>query len=194
MTQVKISYKNSAFGILRWISKRIAIPNLFGEKLINISVDSSSTANIAAPIGYVSDDGIGWWASDYTKNEGHFYCVDFKTFKISISGCILTMSLQHFHKIFNITGSNDGESWYPIKEAKFTSKPQSCIQPIYFDFPVNYRFYNISVNGARHDGNYELSLGALDFYGSILWDIGCTCKRNAKTLINVYFILTYLFS
>ena len=193
MMYISIPYKGVVFGILRWISKRIEIKDLYGNNLINISVDSSGIQNVAAPIGYVNDN-ISWWYSDNVINE-HFYIVDFKTFRTAINGILLSMSVEHFHKVYVIDGSNDGTTWYPIKEACFPSKPESNLQYIHFDSFVKYRYYKISSNDIRHDGSYRLTLGPLDFYGKVLWDISFTCKHHyqgaTNTLLSIICLLSY---
>ena len=187
MKHIYVPYKGEIFGILRWISKRIEIKNLYGNDLVNLSVDSNSKGNIAAPIGYVINDQ-DWWQSGSQTFE-HFYIVDFKTFRTSIKGILISMSTQHFHKTYNINGSNDGTTWHSIKEACFPSQPSSSLQFISFDSFVNYRYYKISTNDTRFDGSNILVFGPLDFYGSILWDVGYTCKHYYKRTTNIYFIL-----
>ena len=190
MRYIPIPYRSNTFGILRWISKRLEIKNLFGNELINLSVDSTITYNIAAPIGYVNDS-YNWWASNNEEKE-HFYIVDFKTFRTSVKGISLSMSPEHFHKVFYIAGCNDGVTWNSIKEARFPSQPGSSLQYIPFDSQTNYRYYKISVNGQRYNDGYALSISTLDFNGNILWDVDNTCKQRTKRPTNVFYLMICL--
>ena len=192
MKHIYVPYKGERFGILRWISKRIEIKNLYGNDLVDLSADSSYSDNIAAPIGYITNNQY-WWASD-TKTIEHFYIVDFKTFRVKIKGISMSMNTEHFHKTYNIEGSNDGTTWLSIKEARFPSQPTSYLQYISFDSSVNYRYYKISTSDTRYDGPNNLVLGSLDFYGSILWDVGYTCKHHYKRTTNIFFMMICLLS
>ena len=192
MKHIYVPYKGETFGILRWISKRIEIKDLYGNDLVNLSADSSSTDNIAAPIGYVINNQ-NWWESGSQTTE-HFYIVDFKTFRVKIIGVSLLMNTEHFHKTYNINGSNDGTRWDQIKEAHFSSQPTTYLQYISFDSSVNYRYYKISTNGIRYDGCNPLITGPLDFYGSILWDVGYTCKNHYKRTTSIFFMMICLLS
>ena len=192
MKYVNVPFRNSNFGILRWISKRIEVKDLYGNSLVNLSADSSGTDNIAAPIGYVND-GITWWTSNYEAKE-HFYIVDLKTFRASIYGFSLIISTIHYHKLYTVFGSNDGIQWDSIKEANYPIEPLEKLNYILFDSPMNYRFYKISVNGINYEGNYRLIIGTIDFYGTLLWNVAYTCKHQIKRHNNIFFVMLCIYN
>ena len=167
-------------GIVRWISKKMNVPNLNGSHLIycsskNIRPDTS----ITAPIGYRQEGLHDYYVSEGTSliNESNWYRVDFLSFDVTLTGVKLRMvDDQYFPNIY-FNASKDGIHWEMIRHFTFEKPPSEFIQVFDFENQFSARSIQIYTNDFRFDEVSTLSISRIDFYGTLRWFYE-TIQRN----------------
>ena len=136
--------EGSIFGIFRFISSKLQIPDLDGYSLIKISADSKLASNISYKvcIGYNEPNKTNYFASNHSKGT-HWYQMNMNFFRTTLTAYSLSMNPEHYHPTWDFLYSDDGLNWEiadqpqnqknPEKNHKSISSEESCNSTIFQD-------------------------------------------------------------
>ena len=164
-------------GITRFLARRSHIPNLHGEGVVHISYDSFSFGSVTAVIGYCEPGEDQCYFVSNSNETEHWYQIDFLSFNVTITGYTLNMNPEHYHPEWSLYAGNKETELVKVDHQSISSQPQNWINTYTLSKSVNAQIFRLSVNSQRFDPYWSLSITELEFFGSVKYPFGETCKR-----------------
>ena len=180
-----------SMGIVRYLASQHRVNNAYDNDLIDLYYDSTgnSERNIRTIFSIINGD---WWGTN--SSTEHWITIDFLSFRVSVSSYRTSCSPKHYHRKWYIFSSNDNITWTMIHNVSLENEPKKNMNDFYLDtssYPS--RFIKFYTNVQKFDGNWDLVLGYLDYFGTVTYYFNvCSMKKKEFCFLYSIFILSLI--
>ena len=179
---------DNSIGLVRLISKKLKVDDIFSLGLINVEVVSTlqSCDSRHAPFGVYREGCTDYWNSK-NNSPSRWYQVEFKHFKVFIKGYYFAHNPIHYMRNWKILGSDNGVDWDILDERILENKPDKTKNVYECQNPLSRRYIRYQSDSTNFDDNSYITLGSFDLLGSVLW-----CFNSNKICHKYHHYLSFM--